>query len=245
MSKLSTVVFCPDTHAPYHDKRAWRLFLKCVRILKPDAFYFLGDFGDFYCTNRHTKDPRRSRDLRFEVDCVNSLLDEVSALKIPKVHFCQGNHCYNLERYLSDKAPELFNLVSVPDLFRFKERGWTWSAYGDIVKYGRLHVTHDQDYAGARAHEQTRAALGGNVIIGHTHRLSINYSSTLLGEGHVAAMSGWLGDPKYAGYMKPSKRRDWHHGFTVGHKQSNGTVHLQMIPFIKGVAVVNGKAISL
>src|SRR5579859_3549796 len=173
--KLEKIVFCPDTHVPYEDKRAWKLFLKCTKLIAPDRFYFMGDFGDFYCTSRHPKDPRRDRDLAVEVLAVNKRLDEVSALGVSKVHFCLGNHEFNLERYLQEKAPELFNLINMPDLFKFKQRGWTWSEYGDIVKCGKLHVTHDQDFAGARAHEQTRAAVGGNVIIGHTHRLSVNY----------------------------------------------------------------------
>lgn len=245
MSKLETVVFVPDTHVPYHSEDAWNLFLKCTKVLRPNRLYFLGDFGDFYCTNRHPKDPRRSRDLKVEIDANNEKMDEVQRLRIPNVHYCLGNHENNLERYLSEKAPELFNLISVPELFRFKQRKWSWSEYGDIVTYGKLHIVHDQDFCGRNAHEQTRAAIGGNVIIGHSHRLSVNYNQTLLGEGHVAVMSGWLGDPKYATYMKPSKRKDWFHGFTIGRFEDNGNVHLQIIPFIQGTAVIDGRAIRL
>lgn len=243
--KLETIVFCPDTHVPYEDKKAWKLFLRCVDVLKPHYFRFLGDFGDLYCTSRHPKDPRRNRNLKVEVDRVKERLDEVSALKIPDVEFYLGNHERNVANYIAEKAPELFGLVSVPELFEFEKRGWKWHEYGDIGKIGKLHIVHDQDYAGARAHEQTRDAIGGNVIIGHTHRLSINYASTLLGQSHVAAMSGWLGDPKYASYMKPSKRKDWCHGFTVGYMEPNGTVHLQLIPFIKHRAVVEGRLVTI
>jgi len=243
--QLERVAFCGDVHIPYHDKKAWKLFIACIKEFRPNVLYFLGDLADNYSTSRHPKDPRRSRDLKVEVDAVNYHLDEIQSLGIERVHLCLGNHENNLERYLQERAPELFNLVNVVDLYKIEERGWTWSEYGSIVKYGKLHVVHDQDFAGNRAHEQTRAAIGGNVIIGHVHRLSVNYNQTLTGEAHVAVAGGWLGDAKYASYMKPSKRRDWHHGFTIGYKEPSGIVHLQVIPFIKNKALIEGQLITL
>jgi hypothetical protein len=219
--------------------------MKCARIFGPDRIIWLGDAGDFYCTSRHPKDPRRNRDLRFEVDSCNAKFDEVQTIGAKKTHFILGNHCDNLRRYLEEKAPELFGMMSVPDLFRFKERNWTWTEYGGLYKLGKIYVTHDQNYAGALAHVQTRNAIGHSVVMGHTHRISMSYASTLAGDHHVGAMFGWLGNAEAAGYAKPSVKKDWAHGFGVGYMDKAGTVHLQAVPFIKNTAVIEGQLVTL
>ncbi len=239
--KLEKVVFCPDAHHPYVDKKAWKLFLKCVEEVEPDRLVVLGDFVDLYCTSRHPKDPRRNRDVNWELGMGRKARSELDSFGVKKKTFLLGNHEDNYRRYLEANAPELINVTSVEGELELEENDWEVHQYGELVKMGKIYITHDQDFAGARAHEQTRAAVGHSIVMGHTHRLSVNYASTLVGDMTVAAMFGWLGDPKYATYMKPSKRRDWFHGFGLGYMEPKGIIHLQAIPFIKGKAVIEGK----
>ena len=49
MTKLALVL--GDVHAPYHDRKAWRLMLKAVRGLKIDEITLLGDIADFYAVS--------------------------------------------------------------------------------------------------------------------------------------------------------------------------------------------------
>ena len=241
--KLRKIGFIPDCHWPYADKRAWGVMVRAMRTLKPDTLVTLGDFGDFYCTSRHTKDPNRSRDLKTEVDACNDALDELDTLGVKDKRFILGNHEDNLERYLSERAPELYNLVRVEELFLLKGRGWKVIPYKDFDRIGRLVLTHDVGYAGRDAHLRSGSDVGANILIGHTHRLATGYSSDLLGKHRVAAMSGWLGDRHAAEYMYKAKTKDWALGFSVGYQETNGTVHVFPVPIVDYRCVLEGRII--
>lgn len=239
---MRTILFIPDTHRPYHDERAVQLMLKVARAIRPDRLVVLGDYGDYYCTSRHPKDPTRQRFLDVEIESNNEGLDELDAIPgVTQKDFIAGNHEHNVERYLIERAPELFNVVKVEKLLKLKERGWKYTPYKDYIRIGKVYVTHDTDASGVNAHRSAATAFNSNAIIGHTHRCAINYSTTVTGGSHVAAMFGWLGDKKKAEYMKKVKTKDWMLGFGLGFQEPNGTLHLQPCPIVDYKVVVNGK----
>lgn len=241
-SGLDVDLFIPDVHRPYHDQRAWDLMIKVAKKIRPRRIVVLGDFGDFYCTSRHPKNPNRQRDLEYEVASSNEGLDELD--EIPDVEekiFVAGNHEDNLSRYLAEHAPQLFNLVKVEKLFGLKERGWKYIPYKEYTRVGKIYVTHETGNAGQNAHLQAAAKFGSNVIIGHTHRCAIAYKTTVTGRQYVGAMFGWLGDRKKAEYMHDVNTTDWMLGFGVGFQEPNGTVHLQPCPIVDYRVVVNGQ----
>lgn len=245
MSGLERDFVVPDCHHPYVDKGAWRVALGVGGEFKPHRVIVMGDFWDGYCISRHRKNPNRNRMLEVEIKAANKALDQLEALKADHCHFIQGNHEESLERYLMDRAPELFNIVTVPGLFNLKARGWTYTPYRDHLKIGRVHYTHDVENAGARAHETAEADYQGNIVIGHTHRASITYSGNVKGDRHVAIMGGWLGDRKMAEYLhKAKKTRHWQHAVTCGYREPNGTTHFQLLPIIAGKACLNGRLIK-
>lgn len=239
--ELGKILFVPDQHFPYNDKRYWKLLLKVGRAIRPDTLVTLGDFGDFYATSRHPKNPNRSRDLGVEISACNGGLDDLDALGADTRIFVMGNHEENLERFLAENAPQLFNMVKVESLFRLRARGWKYVPYKKYTKVGKVFVTHDTGQAGAQAHVRAAAKFGGNVVIGHTHRCAINYSTTVTGKGHVAAMFGWGGDPDWATYMYKVNTTDWSLGFGVGTVEPTGVVHLQACPVVNYRVVVDGK----
>jgi predicted phosphodiesterase len=241
------VLIIPDCHHPYHDKKAWALLLKAARVFKPDIIIILGDFADFYAVSSHSKNPNRVRNLEAEVAAVNDALDELDTIGAARKVFVSGNHCDRLERYLMDRAPELFNMVSVRDLFELPKRGWSFVPYKRHAKIGHLYVTHDTNRAGRYAHYQSQADFGGaNVVIGHTHRLGYMVEGSAQGQPHVSAMFGWLGDFDQVDYMHQVRaRRDWSHGFGLGYLQPDGCVHLTPVPIINGKVVIEGETVSV
>lgn len=128
--KLALVI--PDTHRPYHDKKAYNLMMAVAADLKPQEIVILGDYADFYCVSSHSKDPRVLSILTDEVQDVLDGLDELDkAFPGANKVFIEGNHEYRLERYLTDKAPALFGVTDTEHLLKLNQRpNWKFRPYG-------------------------------------------------------------------------------------------------------------------
>ena len=241
-SNLKRVLVIPDTHHPYVDKKAWELLLVITKDLKPDTIVTMGDFADFYSVSSHSKDAGRLDRFEDEVESVNKALDQLDSLGAKEKIFIAGNHEDRLQRYLNDKAPELNNLVSVPQIFNLRKRGWRHIPYKQSVSLGKLNLTHDVGSAGKNAIFQALSTFQHNVIQGHTHRIAMFVEGNATGTAHVGASFGWLGDKNKVDYMHAVKvNRDWAHGFGVVHIEPNGNVHVQPIVIVDYKCVVNGK----
>lgn len=241
--KLQPILFIPDTHRPYHDKRAWRLMLSIAKDLKPYHVVIGGDFIDCYAVSSHSKDPRR--EMRFHGEVSDTLvgLDELQALGAKNLVYVSGNHEDRLERYLQDKAPDLVEFVTIPDLLQLKKRGWKYVPYKSHYQLGKLFITHDTGTAGATAHSKALNDFQNNVVINHTHRMGYEVRGNAQGKAHVAAMFGWLGDARKTDYMHRIKAlRDWALGFGIGYlNPETGAVYLTPVPIVNYTSVVNGK----
>jgi hypothetical protein len=248
-SRGSVIVVCPDTHVPFHDPLAWRTFLKAVRVVEPDHFVFIGDFADFWSVSFYAKSPDRCKMLKPEIVAVNRELDKVSALQrsghIGRVTFVAGNHEYRLARYLTEKAPELFGLVDLQQLFRFRSRGWDYVPYGQSLTIGKMDLTHDVGRCGKNAAQTSLEDYGSNLAIGHTHRLSTVYAGTVQGDKRVCLNVGWLGGFEHIDYKHKSMAlRSYQHGFGLIHQDSDGFSSCHAIPIHAGRCEVNGKWVT-
>jgi predicted phosphodiesterase len=241
---LKKILFVPDTHRPYHDKRKWELMLRAGKHFKPDVIVTLGDFADFYAVSAHDKNPNRISNLEWEVEDVKVGLNQLQSLGAGRHIYVSGNHEDRLERYLMRRGPELFSLVRIPELLKLRENHWQYIPYKQHVKIGKLHITHDTGKAGAYAHYQAQAAFQGNVIIGHTHRIGYAVVGNVAGKPHVGAQLGWLGDLAQVDYMhKINALRDWAHGFGVGYMEASGNVHVVPVPIVGGACLIEGQLI--
>lgn len=243
---LQKILLIPDAHVPFEDKTAFNLMLRMARKVRFDRIVILGDFADFLEVSFHAKTLGRRPGFKSEVDAVNWRLDQLDALGAKHKHYVAGNHEYRFDRYLAEKAPELAELpgMSVRELFRIKERGWTWTPYKNELRIGKLWVTHDEGTAGPLACIRARSTYEGNVAIGHCHAATVAYRGNARGEVHVGASFGWLGDAKTVDYMHAVKARQWTHGVGVACMEPNGTVHLQAVPIIRGKMCVFGELYS-
>jgi predicted MPP superfamily phosphohydrolase len=240
------ILIIPDCHFPYNDKKAWKLLLKAGKALKPDIIVTLGDFADFYAVSSHSKDPNRPNNLEYEVDSVKKALSQLDALGAKRKVFIAGNHCDRLERYLMDKAPELFNVVKIPELLELKKNGWQYVPYKSDVRIGKVFYTHDVGSAGKGAVFAAAATYQHNVVTGHNHRLAYIVEGNATGQAHVSTTLGWLGDARGADYMHRVKAaRDWALGFGVGYIEPSGTTHITPIPIINYRVIIEGRLITL
>jgi len=243
---MKKYILIPDQHIPYNDKKYWKLLKKVIGRTRPNGLVILGDFADFYSVSSHSKDPNRVSDLAEEVDSINQHLDELDVFSFIKEKiFIAGNHCNRLERYLQDKAPELFNSVKISKLFALKERGWKYVPYKESIQIGKLWLTHDAGVAGRYAHYKTGDAYQDNVAIGHSHRLGWAVEGTAKGVPHVYAHLGWGGDINAVDYMhKVKAKRDWAQGFGIAYVEPSGNFHLHPVAVVDYSVVVEGKLIK-
>ena len=242
-NKLKKVLFIPDTHRPYHDKKAWKLLLKVGKSFKPDTVVILGDFADMFSVSSHSKNPNRVLKLAEELADVKLGLQELNSLNAKKKLYISGNHEDRLERYLQDQAPELFNLMNIPQILELNQLGWEYVPYKSDYKLGAIYLTHDIGSAGRSSVFRCIDSYQHSNVTGHTHRMAFVVEGNAAGEAKVAAQFGWLGDVEAADYMHRMKaRKDWALGFGVGYlNESTGVVYLQPVPIVNYTCVVEGK----
>lgn len=237
------LLIIPDTHVPFHSKPAFALLLEVLREVRFDRIVFLGDFLEMYATSRHLRNPDISDCFEAEATVANKCLDAIEkAAKlsgVQEVTYLQGNHEFNLERYILEQAPALRNLVKIDKVLRLKERGWGYKRYGDFHREGKLHLVHDDGKAGNNAHRDALSNYNASVGIGHTHQAAIAYMGDVLDRKHVGAMFGWLGDIlaepfRYA--HQRAKQKNWQLAIGTALLAKNGTAHVQVNPMLKAGA---------
>jgi hypothetical protein len=246
MTKLEPILFVPDAHHPFADMKAWNLMLKVGRALKPHHLVVMGDLADFYAVSSHSKDPSRRASLIDEVECVGHRLDELDALGATNKLFVEGNHEDRLTRYLSDRAPELFGLVSTADLLGLKSRGYKFASYKHALRLGKLWITHDVGTAGRYATFKALDTFQHSSVTAHTHRMSYVVEGNAAGEQKLSVTFGWLGDAVQINYMhRFNVLKNWALGFGIGYLDpKTGVCYVTPVPIVKVgrryTCVVNG-----
>ena len=248
---IKRIFIWPDTHAPWYDKRAVSCALKALKIFKPDHFVILGDFMDVHSLSRHDKSPAKLKTTSFakEISVAKELLKRINnAAGSAKKYFIMGNHENRVYKYLTSKAPEIFDMLNVPDLLEFDKLGFSHFDYLDHLRLGNLILAHDIGHAGKTAHSQSLTMAGMSIAIGHTHRMSSIVERKLqTGELITGATMGWLGDADaMKDYMPASKvKRFAITGFGTGYLMNDGTPILVPVPIINGSCILEGKLINV
>lgn len=219
------------------------LMLKAAKDIKPTHLYIIGDYLDCYSVSSHSKDPGRRDTLGSEVDAGLEILDQLDALKAKHKTYIGGNHEDRLQRFLQDKAPELYEFVSIPEMLELKARGWQYVPYRSDAKLGKLYLTHDVGVAGRNAVFNCLDTYQHSVITGHTHRLAYIVEGNAVGEFKLSAQFGWLGDSRKVDYMQRAKvNKNWALGFGVGYlNPATGICYMTPVPIVKNTCVVNGR----
>ncbi len=243
---LTRILVIPDTHAPFHSEGAWAVAKAAAFNLQPDALVVIGDFADCYSVSRYPKSAARRTSLKSELDVARRMLHEIAPCA-PQRIFCEGNHEWRLERFINERAPELYGLVGIKELLLDPADEWTWVPYQSWTQIGKMAFSHDVGRSGVNAGRQTLQEFGGNICFGHTHRGGVVYESTLKGEHRVALNCGWLGDPAQIDYVhRASALRNSQHGFGWVVQDSSGLSWAQFIPIIEErCCVVDGQRFAI
>lgn len=241
----------PDTHRPYHDRKAYSLMVRVAKHLYEighlKEICILGDYGDIYNLTGHGKDASVVTGLVDEIADINSGLDEMDELfPIVKKVYIQGNHEFRFERYINNKCPELFGVTQFDFLIKIPERkNWSYINYGPNQEYAvmgsKLTARHEPLASSAKA---TASRALCSLVYGHIHRIEESHLVGLDGTNHVCFSVGWLGDKrmdKIFGYVKG--HHQWQLGFGLAYvDEKTGYFYHQKIHILDNyTCVVNGK----
>jgi hypothetical protein len=213
---------------------------------KPDILVCLGDLADCYKVSSFSKDPRRGLSFDEEIADVCEGLDHLEEIGATQKIFVEGNHEHRIERYLRDKAPELFGFITTSKLLGLEERGWEFVPYKEATRIGKLWITHDVGTAGRYSVFRAADAFQHPVVMAHTHRLVYIVEGNATGESFPAVQFGWLGDVAQVDYMhRVVANRSWCQAFGTGLLDtSTGWCYLTPHPIVEGTVVVDGKRFS-
>lgn len=246
VEKITKILVCPDAHFPYENKLAWKTFLEACRVTKPDVLVIIGDFCDGMAVSAHAKKATDERRFKNEVEAVNVALDQICALRIPRMIYIFGNHESRFERYLNSKAPELDGMLSLQEEFRLAQRNIEYVAYGDFIKIGEMSYTHDVGRCGINTARQSLSDFGSNLIVGHSHRAAVVYGGTVEGETHVCMNVGHLLNIDDIDYRnRHTAKREWQTGFGICYQTEDGVNWVTFVPIIDGRCIVDGKIVNV
>ena len=241
MTSLTKTIIIPDVHAPFQDPAVWSCILAAIRGVKPSRVVIIGDFFDFYAVSKFAKSPLRRQDLKSEVDAGKALLQALVKAGHDELIYCEGNHEYRLERYLCERAPELYGLVAAKSLLLDGIQA-KWVPYRQHIRRGKVLYAHDIGYAGVYAGRHTLNAAGTNIVFGHSHRAGTVFEGTHLGERRFSMNVGWAGDLNEVDYIHKVRTKDWQHGFGIVTEDTRtGLAWPQFVPVIRGACVVDGR----
>ncbi len=179
MKTYNKVLILPDMHAPWVNWGAIEQAHKWAKSHKPDLVIQLGDITDQKIWSRWQKDVDDASPSD-EFLAAEKCLKKIHKM-FPKMIIIRGNH----DTRILSKAVEagipssMFN--DIDQVFDYP--GWTWIPQNEKLVIntvrGRVLIVHGDEQGGTVA--QKSRILGMSVICGHTHKVSITYTTALKG----------------------------------------------------------------
>jgi predicted phosphodiesterase len=186
MKVYNKVLILPDMHAPWVNWKAIEQAHKWAKRHKPDLVIQLGDITDQKVWSRwpkDTDDPAPS-DEYIAAEKVMKRLHKM----FPKMTIIRGNHDTRiLSKAIEVGIPaQMFN--DIDKVFNYK--GWTWIPQNHKLVIntvrGKVLVVHGDEQGGTVV--QKSRILGLSIIQGHTHKVSITYTTSIKGTVFGAEM---------------------------------------------------------
>lgn len=173
------ILVIPDAHAPWINWGAITQAYKWRLKHKPDLVVCLGDITDQKIWSRWQKDTD-------DVSPSDEFLLAEKCLKkmhkmFPKMLILRGNHDVRILAKAVEAGIPAQMFRDVDSVFNYK--GWTWVPQNEKLiiqtQRGPILFVHGDEQGGTVS--QKSRILGLSVVQGHTHKVSITYTTTLKG----------------------------------------------------------------
>lgn len=234
----NNILVLSDIHLPYQNNEALTLALDYGKKHNINTILLLGDIMDFHKASFHEQNPQ-ARDLAYEFEICRQFLD-VLAKHFPsaKIFYKEGNHEKRWERFLRVKAPVVLDMSEfrMPVLLKLRERGITWIPNSQVIKIGKLHAIHGNEYKGGGGINAARTLwlrAGESTICGDKHKTQSMIKRNIGGSVHGTWVIGCLCElnPEYL------PMNEWCLGFAHIHVEKNGDFE------VRNLQITNGKVL--
>lgn len=238
-----------DIHFPQEHKQAWNLCLSMLPQLNIDKVLLLGDILDFEALSRFDVPPDRRLQLQHEFDVAQRELGRLRKI-LPNIsiEYKPGNHELHLNRFLYNKAPELFGLdkISIRGFCELDRLEIQWIKPDKILREGRLLFLHGDDPRVGSQYPARNLYLkvSDNLLAGHFHKFDRYFHRLAGGKIHGAWVNGCLRS------LRPDWQK-WNHwmlGFTLCSFSPGGYFHVEeIVMFPRGSSLwtsIGGKEFS-
>jgi len=246
-------IVIPDQHFPIHDSRAVKVTLQAIQLIKPNIFINLGDVGEWSSVSSHRYKRRKQPPLEYQlpeidkeiravnkqIDRFDKVLDEVGC---KERYILAGNHDEWLDSFV-EYHPYLTD-YTFRNACRWKERGYEYRIYNDVLTIGKLSFTHGA-YTGQNHAKKHLDSYGTNIMYGHVHDVA-RYSTTRLLDGNISSWAmGCLKDmsPQQNTWLK-GRLHNWNHAFGIVTWYKNGNFQVEVIDIVDGRANVWGTELT-
>lgn len=226
-----------DLHIPYQINEAVELAIKYGIDRGANCVLINGDLIDFANISRFEKD-WRMRTIPQEFEATRQFLYYLRS-KFPnaKIVFKEGNHDERWEKFLYNKAPEIFDDAEfhLDIKLRLGELGINHVKDKRPITIGKLWVLHGHELAGGAGgvnpSRSTFLKTNTSSLVGHYHKTSQHTETTMSGEvisvNSVGCLCGL--NPLYM----PINKHNLGFAFTELDLKS-GEYHLENLKIIKG-----------
>lgn len=242
-NKFKTYLVVGDIHVPEQDNEAVKSVLAVMDDIKFDGIINLGDYLNLSCISHWNKEKHKTLEgkrLKSDYIAGNALLDEFDK-RLPKgadKHFLMGNH-EEWVNQLIESVPALDGLFDIESGLKLQARGYKVYPYNEIVRFGRLCVTHGI-YCGPTPAKTHASKLLSNVLVGHTHSPEMCLIHSPAKEISVVSYVNGCLCHMAPDYLK-SKPSNWATGFAILYLFPNGYFDVNLIRIVKGKYVFNSK----
>jgi predicted phosphodiesterase len=235
----NNILLISDLHIPYHDIDAITIALEYGVQEKVNTIFLNGDVIDFARISRFETDFNK-RSVKEEFDTAKQFLRVLrQVFPTQEIYWLKGNHDTRLEKYLAQKAHEIWDdpYFHLEERLRLNEERVKLLDDKVLVKAGKLSITHGHHifkgiFTPVSPARGAYMRAKQNIIVGHLHRSSFHPEVNLDGEVIGAWSTGCLCElrPSYSPLVSNSQ-----HGFAHILVDSNGDFT------VKNYSIINGK----
>ena len=244
----ASMVFVSDYQCRYNNKELEQSVNKFIKDFRPETVIIGGDLTDFQAIGKY---PSTLQERMTFVDDINESRAVLERLRKvapnAEMFLLAGNHEERLQKFLTDKAPELQDLESLKldVLLGLKEldieyifpygRGVSWHSV--LCIHGNRVNAHSAFSAKAEFYDS-----GTSLVMGHVQRAGAFYVTDREGT-HAAFEAGCMChiEPDLAPpSMRKARVNNWQNAFVYG-ESIDKTWTIQVVCAVENRFVLNGK----